>query len=768
MSEAEDLDTDDELEGSLKEGAERGDSGPWLELLKDAEKAFEDYQNRADAIDKQYADLSRLAAVSRDREFQLFWSNVQVLGPSIYARPPVPVVTPKFKDRRPLYQTASELLERASVVSFDLANIDETMRLIRDDLAIQARGVAWVRYESGEGEESVCYEHVDRKDFRHAPARKWSEVGWVGRRSYLTREKFDERFPGAKGEGAANVRKEDRDRGAAGSGERIEVWEIWSRTEDKVVWVCEGVDKILDENPPHLKLEGFFPCPKPAYATTQRRSLVPVPDMLYYKDQLEEANQLTGRIHALSDALRVKGFYPAGGEIGDAVETALSITDDRKAMIPVSNWAAFGTGGDTIIWLPIEVIATTVASLVELRRQVIDDVYQIMGLSDIMRGSTEKEETATAQNLKAQFGSVRIRDKQSELVRIARDLVRIGAEIMAENFDGDTLIEMAQMEIPSKADIAKQIKAVEDRAEQEFAAKMQQAMSDPQTMQQVQANPAKAQEMAVQAQQEIVQKAQAEIGKLQAQPTREAVLAFLKDQKTRPFVLDIETDSTIQPDEQAEKEARTEFVTALGGTLQQFTPLIQGMPAFAPMVGALLKFAIAPFRAGREMDGKIDEAVEQMSQMASQPQPNPEAEKMQAEMSMKQQELQAKAQIEQQKIAAEQEAQKAEAAFKAQENEAKLTQLQAQMKRDEQKGALELQKLQMEIAAKQAELQIKRENAQLDAQVAQQQAAIDMQSSVQQAEIKNRQAEQQAQHSEMAFQQKSALTEQAAMRGNNG
>lgn len=761
------------IDKEYEPGERPGESAPWLNMILDATKAFEQYDKKADAVDKLYADLKKLSGDSRDREFQLFWANVEVLKPSIYARPPVPVVTPKFKDRRRLYQVSSEFLERACNVAFDLAGIDQTMILIRDDLAIQARGVAVVRYEtkaeSDSAYERVCIDHVDRKDFLHEPARKWQEVGWVAFRSYLTKKAFKARFGKEHADVATyGVKKDDKKNSAADPVEKAEVWEIWSKTENKVVWVSVGIDEILDENPPHLKVEGFFPCPRPAYGTVQRRSLLPVQDMLFYKDQLEEVNQLTARIHALSDALRVRGFYPGSGEIGGAVETALNIHDDRKVMIPVSGWAAFGQSGEPIVWLPIDMIATTVAGLVELRRQVIDDVYQIMGLSDIMRGSTEKDETATAQNLKAQYGSVRIRDKQSELVRIARDLVRIAAEVMAENFAPETLLAMTQMELPTDADIRKQVEQIASQAEQQ-AQQMIQAQQAPQGGQQTMQPPDPEQGQRVQQQvQQIIQQATEQAKNLAEEPTVEKVTAFLRSERLRPFVLDIETDSTIQPDEQAEKEARTEFVTALGGTLQQFTPLIQGMPAFAPLVGEILKFALAPFRAGRELDGKIDEAVEQMSAMASQPQPNPEAEKMQAEMQMKQQELQAKAQIEQQKIAAEQEAQKAEAAFKAQENEAKLMQLQAQMERDRQKGALELQKLQMEIAAKEAELQIKRENAQLDAQVAQQQAAIDMQSSVQQAEIKNRQAEQQAQHNEQAFQQKSALTEQAAAHRGDG
>ena len=95
-----------------------------------------------------------------------------------------------------------------------------------------------------------------------------------------------------------------------------------------MVWVAEGVEDILDEDDAHLDLQNFFPCPKPAYGTVQRGSLVPVPDVMQYRDQLEEINMLTGRIHALRDALQVKGFYPAGGgEAADAIQTAIRIND---------------------------------------------------------------------------------------------------------------------------------------------------------------------------------------------------------------------------------------------------------------------------------------------------------------------------------------------------------------------------------------------------------------------------------------------------------
>ena len=79
----------------------------WLNLLQESEDAFRDWNDHCDRIDKQYASLERLSQMHRDKEFQMFWANAEVIKPSIYAKPPQPVVVPKFQDRRPVYQAAS-------------------------------------------------------------------------------------------------------------------------------------------------------------------------------------------------------------------------------------------------------------------------------------------------------------------------------------------------------------------------------------------------------------------------------------------------------------------------------------------------------------------------------------------------------------------------------------------------------------------------------------------------------------------------------------
>ena len=307
--------------------------------------------------------------MARDKEFQMFWANCEVIKPSIYAKPPIPVVVPKFKDRRPVYQAAAELMERCAVVAFDLADINELMMLVRDDLALVDRGVAWCRYESGKERQLLRpreglhrFQEPPRLSALDLPQLARGDVGCGGvlpdarRGAQAVQEVLRRRLSGRR----VQVDKDGKEVGGADNRERAKFWEIWEQ--ERPTRACgspQGCEDILDEDDPHLDLRGFFPCPKPAYGTVQRGSLVPVPDVLQYKDQLEELNLLTGRIHALCDALEAKGFYPAGGaELADAIQTAIAIKTPGRVLVPISNWAAFGGSKEVIIWLPIDMIAT--------------------------------------------------------------------------------------------------------------------------------------------------------------------------------------------------------------------------------------------------------------------------------------------------------------------------------------------------------------------------------------------------------------------------
>lgn len=584
---------------------EAAPSGPkpahmWLDRIKEAETAFEKWRKQCENLDKLYSRNER--ADSADRAYAIFWANIEVLRPATYARPPAPVVAPRFKDGNVIAREASDVLERNLVVSFEQGDVDGMMREVRDEFLRYGRGTGWVRLA---GPDSLGFDHVAGCDFVHELARTWREVTWVARRAWLTREQGEQRF-GEAFEGVP-LKKKDENAAIPDKGDKAPVWEIWDKTSGNVIWVSPDHPDILDEQPAFLTLRDFFPCPKPAYGTLVPGSLLPVPEIRQYKDQLEEINEYTARIAALSESLRMKGFYAAGqGDLSTAIEAAVKSTDDNAILIPVSSFAAIGGSSfkDSIVWLPVDQVASLVTTLVELRRVVIEDVYQITGISDIVRGQTEASETLGAQQLKSQWGSLRIRERQNELVRFARDVTRIAAEIMAENFDPAGLFEAAQAQLPT-------------------------AQAKQAAMQQVQMMEAQAQQAAAMGQQVPPPEVPKDVQKILKSPTMEDVAAFLRNDRTRGFTIEIETDSTIQPDEDADKQRRTEFLTAVGGLFQQAAPLVMQVPQLGPFMAEVMKFAAGGFRAGRPLESAIDQLGELMEGMAEKamnpapPQPDP-------------------------------------------------------------------------------------------------------------------------------------------------
>jgi hypothetical protein len=315
--------------------------------------------------------------------------------------------------------------------------------------------------------ENVRIRFVQRADFRHQPARVWSEVGWIAFRAYLTRAEVTKRFGKKVGKDIsvdADPVGSDAEEGREGrSGQnaaenKAVVWEIWNKAKNEVLWISPGFDEVLEKGRPYLDLDGFYPCPCPAYGTLTPDSLVPVPDFVFYQDQAAEIDQLTARIGALSDALKLVGFYPAGpqGDGSPEIEKAMSPGFENK-MIAVASWSTFLEGGQNkgapIVWLPVEQVSTIVQACVELRKQLVEDVYQIIGISDIMRGATDPQETEGAQQLKAQYGGTRIKDRQAEIARFCRDIARLVGQVIAQYCSPQTIMEMTNIKLPSKADL---------------------------------------------------------------------------------------------------------------------------------------------------------------------------------------------------------------------------------------------------------------------------------------------------------------------------
>ena len=199
---------------------------------------------------------------------------------------------------------------------------------------------------------------------------------------------------------------------------RALVYEVWDKPTLKAYWVSPSVPELLDEKDDPLQLEGFFPCPRPLYATMTNESLEPVPDFSLYQDQAKELDTLADRIQGLINALQVKGVYDASvSEL-----TRLFTEGDNTNLIPVKNWAPFaeknGLAGAIDI-VDLKPIYEALRAAYDSVQQVLQQIYDLTGISDIIRGASNANETATAQRIKGQYASLRLKSMQTEVARLS-------------------------------------------------------------------------------------------------------------------------------------------------------------------------------------------------------------------------------------------------------------------------------------------------------------------------------------------------------------
>lgn len=456
----------------------------YLRLIGQYDNEFAKWQARTKKIIKRYRDDTRGQTLTESAKFNILWSNVQTLRPAVYAKLPKADVGRRFGDNDPVGRVAGQLLERA--IDFEIEHYPDyrsTMSYCVEDRFLGGRGTAWVRYEphtapigieddgvsvtgnieQGEGAppqmERIEYEcapvdYVHWRDFGHSTARTWEEVGQVWRWVYMTREALVERFgeemaakiPLDQGPEPLNAYNENKR-----LYNRAKICELWDKESQKVYWFSKGMPQIIDVRDDPLGLEGFFPCPRPLYATTTSDTLVPVPDFVLYQDQAMELDILSDRIDGLVKSLRVRGVY-------DASQPALQrlMTEgDNNALIPVDKWMAFSEKGGlkgSIDLLPLDTLANALLNCYRAREDIKSQIYEITGIADIIRGVSAASETATAQQIKGQYAGLRLRSMQEEVAMFAAELIRLKAQVMCMHYQPETILAYAAANQMTPAD----------------------------------------------------------------------------------------------------------------------------------------------------------------------------------------------------------------------------------------------------------------------------------------------------------------------------
>lgn len=589
----------------------------WLDQIQRSSDDEKDWREDAEKAEDTY----RAKDGACNLDFNIFHANVETTVPALYNSTPVPDVRRRFADKDPVGKVVSDILERSLSFAVDDYDFDGTMVSVIKDSEVVDRGVARVRYVpylSGEGENeavadaNVLCEHVLWRDFRRGPGRFWGEVPWIAFRHFLSKDEIAKLIDGSdidieeipfsySSDGKSSDRAKDPKSDVF---KRAMVWEIWDRDGKKVLFICQDYrERILKSDDDPLQLSGFYPVPKPLMAIEQTSSLVPVTPLKVYNSLVDELNSVTKRITKLVKSLRARGLY--GGNAADikAVSEALD-----GELVPATDVMAFLQNGglDKIItWFPLDATAAAIKVLYEQRETIKQTIYEVTGIADILRGTTNPNETLGAQQLKAQWGSLRIQRRQAEVARFARDIFEIKAEIIATKFAWPMLSRMTGIDLPSQ----------------------QQKAQAQALMQQVQM----AQQAGQQIPPQVAQQAE-QVSQMLSQPSQEEVMALLQDDIARNYRIDIESDSTIRNDLSRNQQTMNLF---LQGTAQFGTamgPLIMADHGIKPMVMEIYGAFARQFKLGRQAEDAIERATEQANKTANQPPPpSPEQQKMEAE-----------------------------------------------------------------------------------------------------------------------------------------
>jgi hypothetical protein len=667
----------------------------WYNCIAQYERTFKEWEGRADKIVKRYRDESR-SRNNPTAKFNILWSNVQTITPAVFARLPRPDVSRRFRDNDPIGRVASMMLERALEYEIEhYGDYASAMKQAVQDRLLGGRGTAWVRYEphivgqaGGEAEgapddgfqvtedtdeaeteggiyredqERIEYEcapvdYVYWRDFGLTVARTWEEVTAVWRKVYMERAALVERFGEELG---GKIPLDTKPETSKAFNEKM--GEMAREALIYEIW-DKATGQVIWLSKSMGKILDTRDDP------LQLENFWPCPKPMFSTlttDSLipvpdfvlyqDQARQLD----TLAD--RIDGFIQALKVRGvyDAAEPSLArlfTEGENNALLPVKNYGAFSEKGGlqgAINLVDIKPIAEGLNMAYQAMEQVKGQIYEIMGIADIQRGQTDPNETLGAQIIKSNNASGRLKTMQHEVVNFATTLLQIKAQIICNHFTDDTIIKISG-----------------------------------------------AMQLSPQDQQLIPQ-----------------ALMLLKDEPAKNFRIEVTTDSMIYQDEQQEKQDRMEFLSAVSGFLSQAVPAAQATPELTPMLVEMLKFGVTAFKAGKGLEGLIDETADKFRQQAAaaegQPKPpSPEQQKMQMEMQMEQakmqatqmseqakaqaeaQKLQMESQIEQQKMQMQMELEKAKQEYQAQENQLKF---QLENDRNEREAQFTAQLEQMKI-----------------------------------------------------------------------
>ncbi|MGI8397794.1 hypothetical protein ACRYWZ_15585 [Agrobacterium deltaense] len=502
--------------------AKRELGAKWIERVNASTKLEKDWLDDALIATKAYTNEEKAETAEKTLgkryDFNILFSNVETIVPAVINSSPVPDIRRRFNDADPAARVVADILERAISVQIDDSRLQVELEAAAQDAFLAGRGIVRIKFHgdvvggeptkeeledaadedtaglldrdpyeadeqglsSGDGEvldaesvdgsagrighnggpplerlenERISFEAVSWKDYRHGPSKRWQDRPWDAFRFVIAKDDEHDSFDRDL---IRSQFDESETKTWTESGEDICGWEIWCKKTKKVYFVSDdGVMLKVVDDP--LGLSNFFPVPTPMQPIEVTGRLKPVNPFSIYRKLADQLDTISKRIDVLTKAMKVKGWY-SGTE--ETLKSVIDLEDDEFAPIPNGELWSQSAGGiaAAIAFWPIEKFIVALQQLYSAREQTKQAIYEITGISDIVRGASAASETATAQQIKSQWGSLRIQKMQRMMERYARDLFVMMTEIIATRFTFQTLQEMTSIPIlPTPNDTAEQM-----------------------------------------------------------------------------------------------------------------------------------------------------------------------------------------------------------------------------------------------------------------------------------------------------------------------
>lgn len=664
----------------------------WITEIGSAKKREKDFRKIGDEVIDIYSGKK-----SDQIPFNILFSNVETLLPALFSQTPRPIVKRRFNDQDPVGLAASKAGERMLKYLLDTnvegyETFDESISNATLDGLLPGRGVTSIKYDAEVTEvdlddkesistvnwEQVCTDSRSWNKVFFGYAKKWSKVPWIAYEDYLDEEECERMFGKEVSSKIVFTEGEEDDDDDDNKKSKIEdnkgsrktaiVYQIWDKLGDKKIRYIspaynEGYLKVDDD---HLKITGFFNCPRPIQFIKKSNDLMPVAMYTLYENQAKELNTITLRINEI--VKRIKAIYLYDGSLGEDLSRLVEAAEGT--LVPTDKGSSLVDGGlAKAIWaMPIEQLVVVYQQLITAREACKRTIYEITGISDILRGQSMASETLGAQKIKESWGTLRLKRLQMEVQRYTRDALRIMLEVAATKMSEESWAQATGLPFPT--------------AEQKTQAQQQLQMMQMQAQQMPQPMPGQPPTPPPQPDPNVVKAAQS--------PSWEEILNVLKDDMLRSYKIDIETNSTIDVEATEDQKNVADFMNAMGQMMAGLAPMVENgsMPFDASK--AILLEVVRKYRFGTE----VEEQFQNMQ--APPPAQNPEAEKLKAEMQQSQQDSQ---------IAAQQ---------AQQDNQLAMQKLQQEAQQAQQKLQAEMQAQMMQLKADQmiamAELQAKKES----------------------------------------------------------